>query len=258
MRKYITIFGLIASGFILLTSESNYSNGSPGNRTGSPGDNGVNCKQCHIGSPQTVEDWIIFDENMSEGYVPGETYTITLNAAYQTANKYGFEMGVEDADNNIQGEWISTDNRTSLLSFSHTITHTNAGNIPSGTGETQWTMQWTAPAESQGDLTFYAAINAANGNGSTTGDHIFLTSKTISIATSIPENNPANVRIFPNPVSDYLQIENYCGELYIFSLEGKRIFSTSVNKETIIDVSAYDKGIYVVRLKGMVQKICVR
>ena len=258
MRKYVAFFGLILGGFILLTSESNYSNGSPGNRTGSPGDNGVNCKQCHPGSPQMVEDWIVFDNTMSDGYVPGETYTITLNASYETANKYGFEMGVEDANNGIQGEWISLDNKTSLISFSHSITHTNAGNAPTGTGETQWTMQWTAPAESQGDLTFYAAINAANGNGSTTGDHIFLTSKTISVSTSVKENHNPQLTVYPIPANDFLYVENYSGGISIFSLDGRQILSILVDGEAKIDISHYHAGIYMLRTNDLTQKIIIQ
>ena len=37
------------------------SGGSPGGKTGSPGDNGTTCNQCHSGTPVNVENWITTD-----------------------------------------------------------------------------------------------------------------------------------------------------------------------------------------------------
>ncbi len=257
MRKYITILSLLVGAFVLFTAESEYSSGSPGNRTGSPGDNGANCSQCHSSSVQNAEDWISFDENLVNGYVPGETYTITLNPVYASANKFGFEMGVEDANNTIQGDWTSLDNRTALISFSHTITHTTAGNVPTGSGSTQWTMEWTAPEESAGDLTFYAAINAANGNGTTTGDHIFLTQKTVSPATAIAEKTSPAVKIFPNPVSNQLHINNVNGEVRVFSVDGKLWMDRNVEQETSIDVRNLPAGMYILSTNGVNKKFVI-
>ena len=35
-----------------------FSGGSPGGKTGSPGDGGANCTQCHAGTPQPATGWI--------------------------------------------------------------------------------------------------------------------------------------------------------------------------------------------------------
>ncbi len=50
MKNYFyTIFLLIAAAgtFVFLSSGVNYSSNSPGGKTGSPGDGGVTCTQCH-------------------------------------------------------------------------------------------------------------------------------------------------------------------------------------------------------------------
>lgn len=51
---------------------------------------------------------------------------------------------------------------------------------PDGSPSATWSMLWTPPATDLGPLTFYAAGNAGNGDHTSAGDYIFLTSITIS------------------------------------------------------------------------------
>jgi uncharacterized protein (TIGR03437 family) len=51
-------------------------------------------------------------------------------------------------------------------------------------GSFTYLVDWTPPAAGSGDIVFYIAGNAANGDGSTGGDHIYATSYTLtSVAT---------------------------------------------------------------------------
>src|SRR6185295_9832956 len=43
-----------------------------------------------------------------------------------------------------------------------------------------WSFQWKAPAIDKGQLCFYLASNCANGNGQSSGDHIYTTSLCIN------------------------------------------------------------------------------
>lgn len=45
-----------------------------------------------------------------------------------------------------------------------------------GTNQSRWAFHWKAPAQSAGRITFYVAANAANNNGSESGDLIYTTS----------------------------------------------------------------------------------
>ena len=51
-----------------------------------------------------------------------------------------------------------------------------------GNGSHTWTFSWQAPATDQGDVTFYCSGNAANGNGTTSGDHIYTFSQVVNAA----------------------------------------------------------------------------
>ena len=56
----------------------------------------------------------------------------------------------------------------------HTSTGTYNG---TSNGPVTWQFDWTVPDPAVGTITFYAAGNAANGNGSTSGDYIYSVSK---------------------------------------------------------------------------------
>ena len=97
MKKLYSILTVLAVPAILLFYS--YTGGSPGGKSGSPGDNGKTCTQCHSGSAQTATGLIT--TNIPEtGYVSGETYTITVSAQYNNITKYGFELTAEDGAGN--------------------------------------------------------------------------------------------------------------------------------------------------------------
>ncbi|MEJ2594033.1 MAG: T9SS type A sorting domain-containing protein [bacterium] len=170
---YVLIFPGIFFGL-----SSWYSGGSPGGKTGSPGDGGANCTQCHTGTPQDATGWITTDIP-SEGYLPGETYTITATGIHSGVGKFGFESTSEDDAGTKKGEILITDaSQTQLTNNNSAVTHTPTGTTPDGDSKT-WTFDWIAPEAGTGDITFYGAFNAANGNGNNQGDVIYLTSTTV-------------------------------------------------------------------------------
>jgi uncharacterized protein (TIGR03437 family) len=63
------------------------------------------------------------------------------------------------------------------------IEHTSAGTRIGTTGGAIFQFDWTPPATNVGPVTFYAAGNAANGNGAPTGDLIYTTSVQLNPAT---------------------------------------------------------------------------
>jgi type IX secretion system substrate protein/Reeler domain-containing protein len=158
---FISALGLILTFFA-------FSGGSPGGKSGSPGDGGATCTQCHTGTATVQAGWIT-SNIPAEGYTAGETYTITAMGTNSAAALFGFELTTENATGQKIGTLAITDaTRTKFTDVeNHAITHTS-----SGTAAT-WTMDWTAPAEGSGEVGVYAAFNAANGNGNTSGDEVF-------------------------------------------------------------------------------------
>jgi hypothetical protein len=162
------------------------SSGSPGGKSGSPGDNSNTCTDCHTGSSNPVSGWITTNVP-SEGYTPGDTYTITATGTHTGVGKFGFELTVEDQSGNKVGTLIITDaTQTKFTNGSNAITHTSSGNTPSGNSKT-WSMDWTAPFGVSGNIGIYAAFNAADGTGNTGGDVIYTSNTFISEVELDPE-----------------------------------------------------------------------
>jgi len=176
MKKFYRLFTLVLIPVAIIFLAN--STGSPGGKTGSPGDGTNNCSQCHTGTPQTVTNWITTNIP-ANGYVPGQNYTITATGFHMGVSKFGFELTAEDAAGTKVGTFsITSPNETQLANNNKSVTHTLAGTIPVGNSKI-WNMNWTAPAVSVGNVTFYAAFNAANGNGNNQGDVIYLSSHAV-------------------------------------------------------------------------------
>ena len=81
----------------------------------------------------------------------------------------------------------------------------------------------------------------------------------------VAEFDEAMFEIYPNPASEYVRIASdvEIESLMIFSLDGKMVYSEDVNQEeTMIDVTGFAKGTYIVRMvsndKFVVRRIIVK
>jgi hypothetical protein len=191
MKKLFPFLFVLATPVILLLMSN--STGSPGGKSGSIGDDGNTCTDCHGGSATTMPGWITTNVP-AEGYTPGQTYIITATGTHPGVVKFGFELTVENSQGAKVGTLQLTDpTRTKFTNANQAITHTAAGNIPTG-NTNSWSMNWVAPSNIQGNVGIYAAFNAANGNGNTGGDVIYKSSIFISQYTP----PPVLVSIVPN------------------------------------------------------------
>lgn len=87
----------------------------------------------------------------------------------------------------------------------------------------------------------------------------------VSDTTNVAELDNAVLEIYPNPASEYIRINSDVDieELVIYSIDGKVVYAESVNQqETMIDVTRFAKGSYVVRMisngKSVVRNIIVK
>lgn len=247
--------GTLAVSFIFSKGKYDvyaFSTGSPGGRTDSPGDMS-NCFACHTGSFNSGNAIVAINSNdLANGYVPGQTYNIQLDVNNTNAAKVGFEVTAEkDADNSKVGTLLLNDaNQTQFVNSNAAITHTSAGSVPSSNAK-NWSFSWTAPNVAEGDITFYAAFNCANGNGTTTGDEIYTTSFTISEnLTSVNENNnKTTLKIYPNPATErfFVWSNHSIQQIEIYGLNGQLVLSTT-NTQNSVEVSGLEKGIYLVKV----------
>ena len=64
------------------------------------------------------------------------------------------------------------------------LEHTSAGTRPGTTGSAQFQFDWTPPSTNAGNIIIYVAGNAANGDGSPSGDHIYTNKYTLTPAAA--------------------------------------------------------------------------
>jgi hypothetical protein len=235
-------------GFLMITS---YETGAPEGYTGSPGD-GNSCVACHFGTSSTnaYNNVSTISSNIpASGYVLGQIYTITVTPN-SSAPKHGFEITAENASNVKVGSFTTTA-QTRYPATAHTsLTH----NAPLSSGV--WSFDWVAPSTSQGAITFYAAINAVNGDSNAYDNQDFpiTTSITVSEATA----NIAEVHNFfslnANPVTTTLTVslaDNVGKGTYsIYTLSGKMLVQNAFfNTNTlIISTEKLKKGLYILKI----------
>ena len=140
-------------------------------------------------------------------YVPGQTQKITVTVSDPAQRTWGFQLTARVQSTNAQtGDLNPADASTLVVCADDSIKSTTCpaafntqfiehSGPKSGTGSGTFTFNWTAPATNVGTVIFYAAGNAANGNGADTGDHIYTTTQqlTASAAANTPTVNTGGV-----------------------------------------------------------------
>jgi uncharacterized protein (TIGR03437 family) len=176
-----------------------------------------NGSQCHVGTtndPANRGSVSIAFPNGSN-YVPGVKQHLVVTVADPTQIAWGFQLTARLASNTttVAGTLASTDQNTTMMCAStdfnqqqeapyapgqtqtcpaamplqyieHSLTGYNA--TKGHTGSQTYEFDWTPPATSSGDVKVYVSGNAANGDLTERGDHIYNTSFTLTPAAAGP------------------------------------------------------------------------
>ena len=258
-KNYLLI---VLSGLtIILCALLPYPTGSPGGKTGSITDVST-CTQCHGGTAIKVSEWI--STTIPEtGYIAEETYVITATGTHDGVVKFGFELTAENNSGVKKGLFIITNStQTKLVNSNSAVTHKSGGNTPDNDSKS-WSFEWTAPVLGSGDITFYAAFNAADGDGSSSGDVIYKTSKLVSENTSsgiqINEQDSKKLTVYQSSdlntlVIEYSDLIKHSQKIRIFDTSGKlliiknKIINESEN--IYIDINKLKSDIYILQLES--------
>lgn len=169
----IVLSGLIFSLSIGYTNSTGAPSGATNAYAGSPKELGRTCATagCHPGQASHRDSMISIDMPPT-GYQSGETYRITVSVSHPGRVRFGFQATVQDMAGNIAGTiaLINAADTRFVLAPGY-ITHTLAGS--SGTDGQTWEFDWTAPGHMD-TIYVFAAVNAANNNGTVSGDFIFI------------------------------------------------------------------------------------
>lgn len=182
MRLGLTLKGMKAIVAIAVTVSVAYgfAAGPPAGRTGAPGEQ--TCVQCHTGTLNSGQGSVAI-EGVPAAYEPGQEYTLTVRVSHPDRRRWGFQITALDAENRPAGTIAAINrnltrvaNGTGNLQGRVYVEQTTMGTFNGQANSASWDVRWTAPAEDIGQITFYAAGNAANGNNASSGDNVYTTS----------------------------------------------------------------------------------
>jgi predicted secreted protein with PEFG-CTERM motif len=160
LRKSLIPLAILALSLLVTASAFAYSGGISG-----LSQNG--CGGCHsnAGTAQVTLD------GLPAQYEPGKTYTLTVTVSSQDVpgEGGGFDLSV------TAGTLTPIDATTKI--DGNDLTHT-------GAQRRSWSFNWTAPT--QGDVTFYVAGLAANGDGGINGDAWTTYSSSVPVIPEFP------------------------------------------------------------------------
>lgn len=264
LKRYVTIsfvtFFLASMASFLISN----SGGAPTGRSGSPIDVGT-CAvaSCHgsFALNSGPGNMSITSDIPTDGFIAGNTYSITVNVAQGGNSRFGFSSSTYGENTMDQtGSIVITDPGRTQKRTSGTrewITHSFNG--INATDQASWSYDWTATADND-SVTFYAAGMGSNNNRNTAGDHVYSTSlgATRQFGVSIdPSTIIQNLRAFPSPASSTLVVEGNIEEngtmiITMQDLSGREVYRfeddvTPGNFSNIIDVTAFTSGIYTLR-----------
>jgi hypothetical protein len=159
-----------------------FSSGPPSSNTGAPGEG--KCSDCHNrGSNPTGSVKI---GGLPQSYTPGTKYNLTVTVAESGKTRWGFQITAIRDDGSAAGTFTLSDTTNTQMAsgtvsgrtrmyVQHSFTGTQRGTRDTVT----YKVDWTAPSSDVGRVTFYAAGNAANGDGTSSGDNVYFTSNAI-------------------------------------------------------------------------------
>lgn len=264
IKNIYKLFALLLVLFVLSFS----SGPGAGNQqvTGAPGSSGNQgtCGNCHVEGSFAPSASIELLDGMDEvtAYQPGKSYTlrITITESSGSPNGYGFQTVTLDAGDSQAGSWgdIGSGKQISPISNRDYLEHDSSSD--SGTFE----AEWIAPDAGAGEVTFYTAGIAANGNGTTAGDGVASASLSIgedpANSTSDLNGQEASLTVLPNPVHEMLNLQinsRITGDfnVRIIDVMGKVVQAAPVNVqhgEQVAQIPVNDllSGLYVVQLCG--------
>ena len=205
-QKYFIIFLMyfISIGFCYPGGVGgNYANNAPNMR---------NCTSCHSGSVNSGNGNVTILGLPSDGYNPGESYSLIVKVTGTNRNGYGFQMASQVGNDNAGT--FSLASNSQFVELSGSKVQQSARTI---SGE--WVVDWIAPSSDVGDITFSASGLATGGTGSATsgsnsGD------LTYAVSIDVPANVPQEVDLF---FSEYIEGSSSNKAIEIFNPTGSTI-----------------------------------
>jgi hypothetical protein len=185
VKKKFTIFSVM---FVIITGLSSFAGLMFSSKPpqGYTGVTGAYCTNCHGGNSLNAAGGMVQVNGLPEnGYTAGTAYPFSIITTHSAADRkrWGFSIIARNSLNQNRGTFSTTNLNAGANGAE--LSHDEAVSTLAQSSYTYDNLTWTAPASpdaNDNNITFYFAANAANGNGSNSGDFIYAGTKTISLA----------------------------------------------------------------------------
>jgi len=279
MKKNLLIISAFALSILGTTAFIKSSNGIAG-KTGAPGEQ--TCSGCHSGGQgATTVSISSIPAFVSNQYIPGQSYTVNITVSSTALSAFGF--GCEILNGTTQAA-TNAGVISSIAGSSQILNNgakTNATHISASAGSGSpssktFSFKWVAPTS--GTAAIYAAGNAVNSNGGTSGDLSNSTSLilTPNVSSGINANTKevVNLNVYPNPIAEtinlqYVLLKSGNVKASIFDIQGKEVdilidenqMTGNFNNNFSVSKSV-KSGVYFIKLsvdgKIMTQKMIIK
>ena len=184
-KTYINV--TLVNIFLISISLSNSGGPSANVANNAPSYN--NCTQCHSGSVNPTGGSVSIAGLPSSGYVPGESYSLTVNVSGTHSRGYGFQMASQVGNDNAGTFSLGSASESSELNGNR-VQHS------SRTVSGEWIVDWLAPSSDIGDITFSVSGLATGGTSGYSGDDVYTSDQVI------PASSPLEADLF---ISEYIE-----------------------------------------------------
>lgn len=270
LKNVYKIFALIALAIVLQGRSSGPGSAASLEVTGAPGSTGDmgTCANsgCHTAGsfdPSLALSVDPGDYVPTTVYVPGQTYFLNLEFTVDGQVGTGFQAVALDGNNAQAGSWSTIPSLAQVTNLSGRDYLEHLG-PQTFNGGVSWDAEWTAPAAGTGDVTFYVAGLAINGNGNSGGDGV--ATQTITLTEMPPSSTTqidrgfAAIDLFPNPVIDRTTVSITSEEpgdfqMNVLNTVGQVIQSEKINlqagqNERNLNLSDLQSGLYFLQVVG--------
>ncbi|MBS1796327.1 MAG: VCBS repeat-containing protein [Acidobacteria bacterium] len=192
LTKLTVLAAVVLSVAVILLSANRFdkvsasASGPSASHTNAPGED--NCTACHSDFGVNSGSGSVSISALPVNYEPNQQIPITVTTAQVGQTIYGFQFTAIDSQGRKVGTYTLPGQAPARMQLidgliggnqRQYIEHTVDGIIPQQFNFNSWTFTWTAPAQRVGKIRFYAAGNASNSDGQTSGDYIYTTSKSL-------------------------------------------------------------------------------
>ena len=172
--KFLAAFVCVLSIVIANSGgpSGNYANNAPSYN---------NCTSCHSGAINTGNGAVEILGLPADGYVPGESYSLTISVTGTHERGYCFQMASQTGNNNAGTFSLGSSSENAELNGNRVqhSTRTISG---------EWILEWLAPSSDVGDITFSISGLATGGNNGNVGDDVYTGA--IEVPAFVPVVDP--------------------------------------------------------------------